>query len=131
MAAANELVKKIIDEGSVDKSKVYVTGLSMGGMGTFESVYRNPDLYTAALPICGGGSVNQYDKRISKTAFWIFHGDADNVVDVSLSREMVEKLKSLKAEVKYSEYRGVTHNSWDNAFAEKDYLSWMLQHKKK
>src|SRR5687767_2796298 len=50
LAAANELVKKIIGEGSVDKSKVYITGLSMGGMGTFESVYRNPDLYAAALP---------------------------------------------------------------------------------
>lgn len=131
LAAANELVKKIVDEGSVDKSKVYITGLSMGGMGTFESVYRYPDMYAAALPICGGGDVKNYDKRIAKTAFWVFHGDADKTVDAKLSREMVEKLKTLKAEVKYSEYPGVGHNSWDNAFAEKDYLSWMLQHKKK
>ncbi len=131
LAAANELVKKIINEGSVDKTKVYITGLSMGGMGTFESVYRNPDLYAAALPICGGGDVNHYDKRVGKTAFWVFHGTADAVVNVKLSQEMVEKLKSLKAEVKYSEYPGVNHNSWDNAFAETDYLSWMLLHKKK
>jgi predicted peptidase len=68
---------------------------------------------------------------MAKAAFWIFHGAADPVVDVKLSREMVDKLKSLKAEVKYSEYPGVSHNSWDNAFAEKDYLSWMLAHKKK
>ncbi len=131
LTAANELVKKIIDEGSVDKSKVYITGLSMGGMGTFESVYRYPDLYAAALPICGGGDVKNYDKRIIRTAFWVFHGAADAVVNVKLSQEMVDKLKALKAEVKYSEYPGVNHNSWDNAFAEKDYLSWMLQHKKK
>jgi hypothetical protein len=52
-------------------------------------------------------------------------------VNPQLSRDMVEKLKSLKGEVKYSEYPGVNHNSWENAFAEKDYLSWMLQHKKK
>src|SRR5688572_2494957 len=88
LTAANELVKKMISEESVDKSRVYITGLSMGGMGTFESVYRYPDLYAAALPICGGADVNKYDKRMTKTAFWIFHGAADPVVDVKLSREM-------------------------------------------
>ncbi len=131
LVAANELVRKLIKEEAVDKSKVYITGLSMGGMGTFESVFRNPDLYAAAMPICGGGDVAKYDKRITKTAFWVFHGAADAVVDVKLSQEMVNKLKSLKAEVKYSEYPGVNHNSWDNAFAEPDYLGWMLTHKKK
>ena len=131
LAAANELVKKISNEEAVDKKQIFISGLSMGGMGTFESVYRYPDLYAAALPICGGGDVNHYDKRVGKTAFWVFHGAADAVVNVKLSQEMVEKLKSLKAEVKYSEYPGVNHNSWENAFAEPEYLSWMLKHKKK
>ena len=131
LAAANELVRRTIKEEAVDPSRVYITGLSMGGMGTFEAVYRNPDLYAAALPICGGGDVNKYDKRITKTAFWVFHGADDAVVDVKLSREMVDKLKALKSEVKYSEYPGVNHNSWDNAFGEKEYLSWMFSHKKK
>jgi len=131
LAAANALVKKLSNEEGVDKSRVYISGLSMGGMGTFESVYRYPDLYAAALPICGGGDVNRYDKRVAKVPFWIFHGAVDAVVNPQLSRDMVEKLKTLKAEVKYSEYPGVNHNSWENAFAEKDYLSWMLQHKKK
>jgi predicted peptidase len=131
LTAANELVKKLSKEEGVDKSRVYISGLSMGGMGTFESVYRYPDLYAAALPICGGGDVNRYDKRVAKIPFWVFHGAADAVVNVKLSQEMVEKLKSLKAEVRYSEYPGVNHNSWENAFAEKDYLSWILQHKKK
>jgi len=131
LVAANELVKQIISEGSVDKSRVYIAGLSMGGMGTFESVYRYPELYAAALPICGGGSVTQYDKRVTKTAFWVFHGADDAVVNVKLSRDMVNRLKALKAKVRYSEYPGVNHNSWDNAFAEKEFLSWMLAHKKK
>jgi len=131
LAAANELVKKIMNEEGVDNKQVFITGLSMGGMGTFESVYRYPGMYAAALPVCGGGDVNNYDKRVAKTAFWVFHGAADPVVDVKLSQQMVEKLKALKAEVKYSEYPGVNHNSWDNAFAEKDYLSWMMRHKKK
>ena len=131
LAAANELVKKISIEEGVDKKQIFISGLSMGGMGTFESVYRYPDLYAAALPICGGGDVNHYDKRVAKVPFWVFHGADDAVVNVKLSQEMVEKLKSLKAEVKYTEYPGVNHDSWKNAFAEPDYLSWMLKHKKK
>lgn len=131
LVAANELVKKVSDEEAVDKSRVYISGLSMGGMGTFESIYRYPGMYVAALPICGGGDLKLYDKRVTKTAFWVFHGDADAVVNVELSRTMVAKLKSLKAEVKYSEYPGVNHNSWINAFAEPEYLNWMLLHKKK
>jgi len=131
LAAANELVKRLSNDEAVDKKQIFVSGLSMGGMGTFESVYRYPDMYAAALPICGGGDVNHYDKRVAKVPFWIFHGAADAVVDPQLSRDMVEKLKSLKAEVKYSEYPGVNHDSWKNAFAEPGYLSWMLSHKKK
>jgi len=131
LTAANELVKKIANEEAVDKSRIYVTGLSMGGMGTFETIYRYPDMYAAAMPICGGGDVNHYDKRVAKTPFWVFHGDADAVVNVSLSREMVSKLKELKADVKYTEYPGVNHDSWKNAFAEPDYLSWMFAHKRK
>lgn len=131
LVAANELVQQTIAAGSVDPSRVYVTGLSMGGMGTFETVFRYPGVYAAALPICGGGDVAEYDKRVSKTAFWVFHGSADAVVNVQLSRDMVEKLKKLKASVKYSEYPGVNHNSWDNAFAEPEYLGWMFSQKRK
>ena len=72
-----------------------------------------------------------YDKRVGKTAFWIFHGTDDSVVDVKLSREMQTKLKSLKVENKYSEYPGVNHNSWDNAFADPAFLSWAFKHKRK
>lgn len=131
LVAANELVKKMITDGVVEPSRVYITGLSMGGMGTFESVYRYPGLYAAALPICGGGDLTKYDKRVSKTSFWVFHGDADAVVDVKLSRDMVGKLKTLRTAVKYTEYPGVNHNSWDNAFAEPEYLKWMFSQKRK
>jgi predicted peptidase len=131
LQASVDLVKKLVQDEAVDKSRIYVTGLSMGGMGTFEAVYRNPDLFAAALPICGGGDLKLYDKRVAKTPFWIFHGAVDAVVDVKLSRDMVAKLKTLKAEVKYSEYPNVNHNSWDNAFAEPDYLKWMFSKKRK
>jgi predicted peptidase len=104
----------------------------MGGMGTFESVYRYPNTFAAALPICGGGNEKAYDQRVRGTAFWVFHGDKDGVVDVQLSRNMVNRLKELKAkEAVYSEYPGVNHNSWENAFAEPEFLGWMFRQKRR
>ena len=97
MAAANELVKKLSNEEGVDKSKIYISGLSMGGMGTFESVYRYPDLYAAALPICGGGDVNHYDKRVAKVPFWVFHGAADAVVNRQAFQGDGRKIKIIKS----------------------------------
>jgi predicted peptidase len=131
LKAANELVKGIADTARVDKSRIYITGFSMGGMGTFESVFRYPNLYAAALPICGGGDANAYDKHLKNTSFWIFHGADDALVDVNLSREMVARLKALKIPVVYTEYPGVNHNSWDNAFADPKYLEWMFMQKRK
>jgi predicted peptidase len=125
--AATALVKKLADEESVDKSKIYITGLSMGGMGTFEAVYRNPDLFAAAAPICGGGNDSLYNNSVKKTSFRVFHGNADAVVNVDLSRKMVARLKELKVPVEYIEYPGVNHNSWDNAFAEPTFMSWLFQ----
>jgi predicted peptidase len=126
---AVSLVRKLVEEEAVVEDKVYITGLSMGGMGTFEAVYRNPDLFAAAMPICGGGDTAHYKKI--KIPFWVFHGDADAVVDVKYSRSMVEKLKDLHMKVKYTEYPGVNHNSWDNAFAEPDFLKWMFSKKRR
>lgn len=131
LQAAIELVQKMIGSEGVDKSRVYITGLSMGGMGTFEVVYRYPDLFAAAVPICGGADVNAYDKRVSKIPFRVFHGAKDVVVDVKNSQAMVEKLKALNAKVEYIEYPEANHNSWDNAFAEPDFLSWMFSKKRK
>ena len=106
-------------------------GLSMGGKGTFECVYRSPDLFAAAIPICGAGDDTHYDNRVLKTSFWVLHGDQDESVGVKYSRDMVNKLKQLKANVRYTEYPGVKHNSWDNAFAEPDFLSWLFEQKGK
>src|SRR5688572_25687874 len=131
LRAANELVRAIADTAGVDKSRIYITGFSMGGMGTFESVFRYPDLYAAALPICGGGDANAYNKRLKNTSFWIFHGADDAVVDAKLSRDMASRLKALKIPVKYTEYPGVNHNSWDNAFADPNYLEWMFMQTRK
>jgi len=126
LVSSFELVKQLMNEESIDPTRIYVVGLSMGGMGTFEMVYQYPNLFAAAMPICGGGDVSKYDSRILKTSFWIFHGTKDPVVDVKTSREMVDRLKKLKAEVKYTEYPEALHNSWDNAFVEPEFLKWMF-----
>ena len=131
LKAALSLVQQLISDESVDRRKVYVMGLSMGGMGTFEAVYRSPGLFAAAIPICGGGDVQRYDNRVKKTSFRIFHGARDNVVDVKYSRNMVERLKQLKANVHYTEYPDAQHNSWDNAFAAPDLLRWLFSNRLK
>ncbi|MBL7763721.1 MAG: prolyl oligopeptidase family serine peptidase [Chitinophagaceae bacterium] len=131
LQSAIDIVKQLTKDEKVDRKRIYITGLSMGGMGTFEAVYRNPDLFATALPICGGGDTVHYDNRVKAVPFWIFHGNADAVVNVNLSRSMVAKLKASGVNVKYTEYPGVNHNSWDNAFVEPTYLSWMFSQKRK
>ena len=125
-----DLTKSILKNEAVDTSRVYVTGLSMGGMGTFEAVWREPELFAAAAPICGGGDAKAYAEKPPKVPFWIFHGTVDGVVKVEQSREMYARLQALGADVRYTEYPAVNHNSWDYAFAEENFLKWLFSQKK-
>lgn len=126
-----KLVQDLLDKGLLDEKRIYISGLSMGGFGTFEALVRHPNLFAAAMPICGGGSVKLAKVYAKKLPLWIFHGEVDSVVPVELSRNVYNKLKALGADVKYTEYPGVNHNSWDNAFAEPEYLPWMFAQQKK
>lgn len=130
LEAVLALVKEISKKESVDKKRIYVTGISMGGMGTFESISREPKLFAAAIPICGGGDTTYASVYAKKLPVWIFHGAADSVVSVELSRRMYSALKNQKARVTYTEYPGVDHNSWDKAFAEPEYLPWLFSQKR-
>jgi len=125
-----DLTKSLLKKEAVDTGRVYVTGLSMGGMGTFEAVWRQPDLFAAAAPICGGGDSGAYAKNPPNIPFWIFHGAVDAVVKVEQSREMHDRLKSLGADVKYTEYPAVNHNSWDYVFEEEEFLKWLFSQQK-
>ncbi len=129
MRLANELVHKIIKEYPVAKKQVYVMGLSMGGMGTFEMVRRNPKLFAAAMPICGGSNTANASK-LTRTKWWVFHGGKDNVVPPQLSKDMVDALRDAGASVKFTLYPEANHNSWDNAFAEPTLLTWLFSVKK-
>ncbi len=131
LEAVAELVTKLSREEAVDPDRRYVMGLSMGGMGTFEMVYRHPRTFAAAVPICGGGDDSRYDKRVRDVAFWLFHGAADAVVNVEESRAMERRLRELEVrELDYTEYPGVNHNSWDSAFAEPELLPWLFSQKR-
>lgn len=130
LQAARDLVDAWTDEGHIDADRIFVMGLSMGGMGTFESLIRWPKMFAAAAAICGGGDIRKAKRFAHRVPVWVFHGDADGVVPVRYSREMVQRLKDLHADVRYNEYPGVNHNSWDNAFAESELLPWLMMHSK-
>jgi predicted peptidase len=129
MRLLEKLVDQVLHTYPVDKKRVYVGGLSMGGMGTFELVRRHPKRFAAAFPICGGASPATA-KKLTRPEWWIFHGAKDDIVPYQLSEQMVNAIKAKKGTVRYTLYPDVNHNSWDNAFAEKELLPWLFaQHK--
>lgn len=129
MKLAQQLLFQLFKDYKIDKKKVYAGGLSMGGMGTFEIVRRNPKIFAAAFPICGGGEPATAPK-MRKVKWWVFHGAKDDVVPPVLSEKMVDALKQAVASVKFTLYPEANHNSWDPAFAEPDLLPWLFKQKK-
>ena len=105
-------------------------GLSMGGMGSFELLSRRPDIFAAAIPICGGGDPNSVSGYAKNTPLWVFHGAQDNVVNPLQSMEMVSALLKAGVYPKFTLYDFANHGSWDPAFAEPDLLPWLFSHKK-
>lgn len=130
MQGALSLIDSLVALSYVDKSRVYVSGLSMGGMGTFELINRKPDTFAAAMPICGGGNPKSVRNYAKKLPLWVFHGAKDDVVPPIHSRQMVDALKARGGTVKFSLYPEANHNSWDSAFAEPEFLSWLFSQSK-
>jgi predicted peptidase len=124
------LLDELLAELNIDDSRLYVMGLSMGGFGTFDLLSRRPEWFAAAVPICGGGDSGKAKKFAPHTSLWVFHGDEDEVVPAELSRIMVKAIEEAGGDVKYTEYKGVGHNSWDPAFAEEDLLPWIFNKQK-
>jgi predicted peptidase len=126
-----------------DPSRVYLTGLSMGGYGTWSIAAGHPGRFAALVPVCGGirrpdagavqeGPADPYAetaKKIGATPVWIFHGNADQSVPVGESRKMEAALKANSGNVKYTEYEGVGHNSWDKAYSEAELPAWLFAQK--
>jgi predicted peptidase len=110
-----------------DSTRLYLTGYSMGGYGTFYLASLYPDLFAAAVPICGGGDPATMAPRLLGLPLWIFHGSDDDVVPVEESRSMVRALQAeMHPNLRYTEYPNTTHDSWDKAYAEPDLVKWLL-----
>jgi predicted peptidase len=101
----------------------------MGGMGTFEILRRKPKAFAAAFAICGGDHVENV-KKYKNVPLWIFHGGKDTTVPLSKSEAVVNELKRLNRPAKFTVYPEAGHNSWDPAFAEPEFLSWIFSHKR-
>lgn len=125
MGLAMELIEKTMREQPVDLKRVYVTGISMGGYGTWDIVQRRPEWFAAAMPICGGGDTACAEK-IRNVPIWAFHGDADGAVPTCRSRRMVAALWEVNGKIRYREYPGVGHNCWTRTYGDDAVLKWFF-----
>jgi predicted peptidase len=131
MAMAIAVLEESLKKLPIDRDRVYLTGLSMGGFGSWELAMRRPKLFAAAAPICGGGDETQA-ARLKGIPIWAAHGDADTVVWPVRSRTMVEAIKEAGGNVKYTEYPGVGHNSWTPFYSDpQGVIPWLFQQVKK
>jgi predicted peptidase len=115
---------------NVDAQRIYLTGLSMGGSGTWSFAAAHPEKWAAIVPLCGRADLTQTSK-IKDLPTWVFIGDKDKQELVENNRDVVKTLKSTGANLHYTEYADVGHNCWDQAYATKELYDWLLKHKRK
>lgn len=149
-AVVLEELKQSMKEFHGDPDRTYLTGLSMGGYATWDIAARHAGIFAAYVPVCGGVQPNhdhpqlrsslladpsitdpyaEIARRVGKTPAWIFHGGADPSVPVEESRKMAAALRAAGGDVKYTEYPGVGHDSWVKAYAEPEFIPWLLAQK--
>ncbi len=124
------LIREMIAQYRIDPERVYLTGLSMGGHGTWELAMTYPDLFAALAPVCGRCPAG-YESRVKDIAdlpVWVFHGQDDPVVPVIYSERMVGALRATGATPRFTAYPGVEHASWELAYADPELYEWFLQH---
>jgi predicted peptidase len=113
----------------VDPHRIYVTGLSMGGFGTWRLAATYPERFAAAVPICGGGKT-EFGEALKSLPIWAFHGAKDNVVPHAESQKMVEAVNAAGGAAKLTTYPDAGHNSWTAAYANPDLYKWLLSQKR-
>ncbi|WP_179004805.1 prolyl oligopeptidase family serine peptidase [Winogradskyella forsetii] len=126
MALTMDLMDEMVTKPYIKTDQVYVMGLSMGGMGTFEIIHRKPEMFAAAIPICGGGDPDSVTNYAQKIPLWIFHGAKDDVVNPLLSINMASAILNAGGFPKFTLYDFANHNSWDPTFAEPELLTWLF-----
>ena len=127
--ALGALLDEIEHTYSVDPDRIYVTGLSMGGMGTWALTFANPDRFAAIVPICGGDDP-EMACTIKHIPTWVFHGAKDNVVPLAQSEKMVEALRACGGNVQFTVYPEADHDSWTETYANPSLYTWLLQQRR-
>jgi predicted peptidase len=120
-----ELIASIQKTYSIDERRLYVAGQSMGGLGTWGLISEHPQMFAAAIPVCGGGN-EQLAPKLVHVPIWAFHGEKDQAISVERSRRMIAAIRKAGGTPRYSEYKDVGHNSWERAFSEPDLLEWVF-----
>jgi predicted peptidase len=124
-----ELVHKLIKTLPVDSNRIYITGLSMGGFGTYDAIERYPNLFAAAVPVCGGGDASEV-ASIAHLPIWIFHGAQDPAVNPVYSHDMLQALTKAGAHPGFTQYPETGHFSWLAAYSDASMMEWLFrQHK--
>ncbi|MBE6688277.1 MAG: phospholipase [Ruminococcaceae bacterium] len=121
-------IQKISEEFEVDKQRIYLTGLSMGGYGTWFTAMACPRMFAAISPVCGGGM--PWNAGVLDMPVWVFHGVEDSVVSVVNSDHMVQSIKARGGDVTYSRVEGVGHNVWEHAYNDK-LIEWLMSKNRK
>jgi predicted peptidase len=129
LAAAVAVLEEVMKAEPVDPDRVYLTGLSMGGYGSWDLAARTPGRFAAVIPICGGGD-EATAAKLAKLPIWCFHGADDEAVPVERSRSMVEAVKAAGGGVKYTEFEGVKHDSWTPAYRDPATLEWLFRQRR-
>ena len=123
------LIEETASKQPVDRDRIYITGLSMGGFGTWDAIESQPKTFAAAIPICGAGDPRTVD-RFKNLPIRIFHGDDDKVVPLTGSQRMFDALKEAGSEAKLTIYPGVGHNSWTQTYADEEVIRWLFSQTK-
>ena len=129
LAMALDLIESLCKDYRIDMDRIYLTGVSMGGYGTWDLVSRRPELFAAAIPIAGGGDPAQAEK-LTKLPIWAFHGAADPLVPVDRPRDMIAAIKRAGGDPKLTEYEGVSHDAWTRTYKNDEVLDWLFKQKK-
>ena len=123
------LIHQLTKTMRIDSNRIYITGLSMGGFGTFDAIERYPNLFAAAVPVCGGGDISKA-ASIAHVPIWIFHGAEDPAVNPAYSVDMLKALNEAGAHPGFTEYPEVGHFSWLGAYSDPLMMEWLFrQHK--
>lgn len=125
-----QLVDHVMAKLNVDRDRVYVTGLSMGGYGTWRLVAAYPDRFAAAVPICGGGEPEKMAHALSRVPIWAFHGAKDATVPLEKCQQMVDAVKRAGGDVRLTVYPEAQHDSWTATYNNKQVYDWLLAHRR-